>query len=218
MSKRVLGVLAGKDMPADLLRRWAADADVVLAADGGADRLLEAGVRPSWIVGDMDSISKEARDMGCPILHVADQDTTDCDKLLQLAASMSYKAVTLASVEGDALDHLLATVYSALRADVAVRFALRTGVAWVLQGGRSNMLWETVISAEPGRRVSLVPLLPCAGVDFEGVEWPLSGAELSPTGLVSVSNRAAGTRVRASVRDGAALLVAEYSFEEMPFW
>lgn len=205
-------------MPPETLRRWADGADVILAADAGADRLLEAGAKPSRIVGDLDSIGERARDTGVHIVHVSDQDSTDCDKLLALAASMGFSEITLASVEGDALDHLFATVFSALRADLAIRFALRTGIAWVLRTGASRAPSDATIATEPGRRVSVIPLLPCRGVDLEGVEWPLAGAELSPAGLVGVSNRATEARVHASIGWGAALVVAEFPIEEMPLW
>ena len=31
---------------------------IIIAADGGADRLLEHKITPDWVVGDLDSISK----------------------------------------------------------------------------------------------------------------------------------------------------------------
>src|SRR5262245_29078766 len=34
---KTLGVLAGRDMPLDLLQKWAHSADLILAADAGAD-------------------------------------------------------------------------------------------------------------------------------------------------------------------------------------
>jgi thiamine pyrophosphokinase len=218
VGKRVLGVLAGGDMPSELLRAWADSAEVVLAADAGADRLLEAGARPTKIVGDLDSISEYAKDMGVEVVHLADQETTDCDKLLSMAAGLGYDHVTLASVEGDSLDHLLATVFSALRARVSVRFALRRGIAWLLRTDAAHDVAKLVIHPGLDRRVSLIPLAPCKGVRLEGVCWPLHNAELSPTGLVSISNRSTGSWVQASLEEGAALLVAEFPVEEMPLW
>jgi thiamine pyrophosphokinase len=205
-------------MPPETLRRWADGAEVVLAADGGADRLLEAGLRPTRIVGDLDSISRRARDIGVPIDEVEDQNFTDCDKLLAFAASQGIAEITLASIEGDALDHVLASLSSTLKADLAVRLALRTGIAWVLRVGARLAPASARIRTSEGRRVSLMPLLPCAGVDLEGVRWPLQKAELAPDGLVSVSNRAAGEVVHASIESGAALLVVEYPLEEVPIW
>jgi uncharacterized membrane-anchored protein len=41
---------------------------VILAVDGGADALLEAGYRPHVIIGDMDSVSDEALQMGAELV------------------------------------------------------------------------------------------------------------------------------------------------------
>jgi len=212
VNEKVLGVLAGKDMPPDLLRRWASSADVLIAADAGADRLIAAGSVPNLILGDMDSISEKARNCGAEVLHIADQDSTDCDKLLRTAHDNGFKSVTLASIEGDSLDHLIGTVYSAVRASVQVRFALRTGIGYVVHKGSHS------VSAEPGRRVSFLPILPCSGVCLEGVRWPLKDAQMSPNGLVSVSNQAVSDSVRIALDAGSGLLVVEYPAEEMPIW
>lgn len=208
----MLGVLAGKDMPPDLLLRWAESADLLIAADAGADRLIDAGAKPTLILGDLDSISAKARACGVDVLHIADQDSTDCDKLLRLAHEKGWESVTLASIEGDSLDHLIGTVYSAVRASIRVRFALRTGIGYVA-------LAESLsIATQPGRRVSFLPILPCMGVSLTGVRWPLDHAEMSPNGLVSVSNQSVSDSVNVSLAEGAGLLVVEYPQEEMPLW
>ena len=41
---------------------------VLIAVDGGADALLEAGYKPDVIVGDMDSVSDEALRSGAELL------------------------------------------------------------------------------------------------------------------------------------------------------
>ena len=41
---------------------------VLLAVDGGADALLEAGYRPDVIIGDMDSVSDEALCSGAELV------------------------------------------------------------------------------------------------------------------------------------------------------
>lgn len=211
--ERVLGVLAGESLSPGVLRAWCDSADLVLAADGGADRVLAVGRRPHRVVGDLDSLSDRASDSGLDVLHDPDQDSTDCDKLLRLAQSCGASAVTLACVEGGYLDHLLAVLSSALRSPLDVRLALRTGVAWVLRAPAAVRA-----AALPGRRVSLMPLVRCTGVRLAGVRWPLEGAELDWTGLVSVSNRAEGTSVEVGLASGGALLFIEYGAEEVPFW
>ncbi len=216
---KVLGVLAGRDMPTELLLRWAKSADVLLAADGGADLLLDAGVTPHRVIGDLDSTADPARITelamreALQLEHDAGQMRTDCDKLLDLAAREGFEEITLAGVEGDQLDHMLATLHSAARSPLRVRVALRTGVGWVLRDEESLSL-PTV----PGRRVSLLPLTRTEGVTMRGVEWPLEKSALDPLGKTSISNRSNADLVSIRLWEGALFLFLEMPPEEAPSW
>lgn len=216
---RVLGVLAGGDAADAALLAWAQSADEVYAADGGADRLLRLGLKPAAVVGDLDSTSMLPRlqelhaENAIDLVHDPGQSTTDCDKLLAYAAKKGHAEITLFGVEGDQIDHVVATLHSAAKAPLRVRIVLRTGIGWVL---RVNEKVEVPSRFE--RRVSLLPLTDPTVAALAGVRWPLDLAKLSPTGLSSISNRASGEIVSASVFQGAALLTVEFPTEELPQW
>lgn len=196
---RVLGVLAGRDMPLEQLREWTHWADVILAADSAADRLAEIGVSPDVTIGDFDSI--ESHPEGFESIHDPSQESTDCDKLLWHAIALGHTEITLASIEGDRLDHMLATLHSAAKHPIDVRVALRTGVGWILCGPI-----DRTIETSAGQRVSLIPLSECQGVSIEGVAWPLQCAELHPIGLTSISNQSLEARIRVAIQSGIAFL------------
>jgi thiamine pyrophosphokinase len=199
--RKVLGVLAGRDMPPERLADWARSSDLVLAADSGADALLAVGIVPQLVVGDLDSISLEAQIEQREILHDPDQDTSDCDKLLALAAGMGCHSITLCGAEGDLPDHVLGTLHSAARAPLDVRLAYRRGIGRVLRGPFAGSF-----AARVGARVSLLPLVPCGEVTLRGLEWELEAATLDPLGLTSLSNRATEERIGVGLASGAALL------------
>jgi thiamine pyrophosphokinase len=212
-AKRVLGVLAGGDMPPGLLRAWVESADVVLAADGGADRLRGIGAVPDVTIGDLDSITEESRSAQDELVHDPDQDTSDCDKLLGLAQRLGHRAITLASVEGDLLDHVIGSLSSAIASPLEVRLALRRGVGWLLKGEAS-----VAVSCDVGARVSLLPLGRSAGVSMRGAEWPFEVWSLELGGRTSLSNRAVERRIEVRQGGGAALLFVGYEEGDMPFW
>lgn len=194
--KRVLGVLAGNDLPIERLAQWASEAELLIAADGGADRLVAAGFTPHYTLGDLDSL----RATGLPnVARFADQDTSDCDKLLDFAAALGVEHLTLTCVEGDRLDHVLATFASALRSSLEVSFALRRGPAHLVREAAS-------FPATPGDRVSLMPIVPCQGVTLSGVRWPLTDSELTPLGQVSLSNEVTESQVEVSLAEGGAVI------------
>ena len=62
---RALVVLDGDPLGTDTwLAKLAKAADVVIAADGGANALARAGRRPDLVIGDMDALSADLRAEG----------------------------------------------------------------------------------------------------------------------------------------------------------
>ena len=181
--------MAGRDLAPGALEAWLAWADRVVAADGGADLCRAAGREPDAIVGDLDSISDASG-----LAPDEDQDSSDADKLLAYLAG--EEAVTLIGVEGDRLDHVLATLYSCARSDIPLlRLALRKGSAFVISGSGA-------LGREARGRVSILPLSRCR-VTLTGVRWPLEDTVLDPLGLVSLSNEMAGGRLGLTLHEGA---------------
>lgn len=207
--KRVLGVLNGRDFPAESLQMWAQSAEWVLAADGAAQR-LNPDLGNLTIIGDLDSLGSY---QGlAKVIHDPDQDLTDADKLLAHATSGQAHAITLISVEGDRLDHLLATLNSCARSSLSVRLILRRGIGYIARAGDSLQL-----SAHTGQRCSFIPLAEST-VDWHGVAWPLQEAQLSPVGRVSISNRASDPIVSLHLQTGIGLLIMETEKPPSPEW
>lgn len=94
-------------------------ADFWIAADSGAIHLLEVGIEPDMIIGDMDSISDLARAewatrLNQAIVLPAEKDETDTQLALEKAVQQQPDRVTLHGVTGGRLDH-----YQAVLHDVA---------------------------------------------------------------------------------------------------
>ncbi|MBS1704579.1 MAG: thiamine diphosphokinase [Armatimonadetes bacterium] len=213
MKHRVLGVLAGGDLDSRILRAWADSADFIIAADGAADLLLGHGVSAHITIGDLDSLSESSRSR-LEVIHDPDQDTTDADKLLALAHAQGHRSITLAGVEGDLPDHVLAVLSSAARSPLQIRMVYRRGVAWIV---RQNDRLEVSLP-ETGRRVSLLPVVPSQVELFSGVEWPLADSPLAMDTMVSISNRAVERQISVQLRSGVAWLFAELPPDHLPFW
>ncbi len=200
-------MLAGGDLPLPLLGAWCASATRIYAADGGADRVLAAGHRPHVVVGDLDSLSARPGTegealAGIEVVPSDDQDTTDAEKLLALVAARGHGSVTLVSLEGDRLDHLLGTLSAAAASPLTLALGLRTTHARLVQGpGR----WCG--EAPPGARVSVLPLGVAEGVTLAGVRWPVEGRAMALGGFVSVSNEALGGPLSLSLDAGAVLVL-----------
>ncbi len=203
VTKRVLGVLGGNDVDEDGLRGWCTAATHVYATDSGADRVIALGFDPV-VVGDFDSFKSLPSASHLRLVQSLDQETTDCEKMLDLAHEDGHDEITVTASEGDLPDHVLATFSSAVGAQLRVRFAFRRGIGVIVRPNEGATVRTTV-----GQRVSLLPLTACRGVSLSGVKWPLVDAEMAPGRRISVSNEAIEESVRASVSSGAALLFYE---------
>lgn len=210
-SNRVLGVLKGQDFPSDQLLIWARDAERVYAADGAAKILLAAGLKPI-VVGDMDSLDPSTVPDDVRLVQDPDQETTDCDKMLALASADGIETMTLIGVEGDRLDHMMATLSSLVGRRRRIRLILRRAAGFVVPCGESFDL-----PCQPGTRFSVIPLTLCWGLNLTNAKWPLHDAELRPGLHVSISNRSE-EGCQLLLAGGTALVLIDRLLEEPPSW
>jgi len=167
------------------------DEAILLAADGGLDHALAAGLRPSGVIGDFDSMSVEAMawaEAHATIArHPADKDATDTELALAFAADMNPARITLVG-GGDRLDHTIAAIGALGAADL-------THIP-ILEGWWNNQHVDVIhgperslLHLEPGSSLSILALHgPIRGLSVRGVRWPLEGAELSPVVGHGISN------------------------------
>ncbi len=196
-SPKVLGVLAGRELAPGALEAWLAWADLVVAADGGADLCRALGREPDAIVGDLDSITDPTG-----LTPNSDQDSSDADKLLAYFQENGILSPKIIGVEGDRLDHVIATLWSCSRQPgVYANLILRTGSAKICGEG-------SILGQGARGRVSLIPL-ETSIVTLTGTRWPLQSAIIEPKGLVSLSNEMAEERLSLTVHQGTVALFLE---------
>ncbi len=162
-----------------------------VGVDRGADHLVAHGITPVAVIGDLDSISDDARTKFADLLHhIQEQDTVDFEKaLVRVAAPLIY-AVGFA---GGRLDHTLAVLH------VMGRHPDRRVI--LLSADDASMIVPEAglsLALPVGTRISLMPLAP-SKVTASGLRWPVNGQEFAPLGFTSPSNEAAaGTLVIAA--------------------
>lgn len=198
-------IICNGDVPeAATLAALARGAARVIAADGGANRALAAGVAPHAVVGDLDSISPETRGRlpDARIVHVPDQDACDLEKALDFAIAEGFSAVTVTGIEGRRVDFTLSNF------SVLWRYAGRLRLSLAGEGWRGEVLDASArFSAPVGATVSLVPFGDCAGLTLEGLEYPLRDAPLC-VGQTGVSNRVVRSPFTVELSRGRLILIA----------
>ncbi len=172
-------------------------APCLVAADGGADRLLRLGAEPQAVIGDLDSISPQARlRLAGRLFPVEEQVTTDFDKALRHIAAPFVLGL---GFMGGRADHGLA-VLSAL-----VRHSDRRCL--ILSGSDVTFLSPPNLSLRLpiGCRMSLFPMGPVSG-ESRGLRWPIAGLQFAPDGMIGTSNEVCAPEVHLSF-DAAKMLV-----------
>lgn len=187
----------GAPFGARLLAMARAHAPEIVAADGGADRLLRLGVRPRAVIGDLDSITAAARaQLADRLFPIPEQETTDFDKALRSVAAPFVLAL---GFQGARLDHGLAVLNALVRHND--RRALVLGARDVTFLAPPEM----ALDLPSGTRLSLFPMAPVRG-ESEGLRWPIGGLHFAPDAMIGTSNEVAARRVRLSF-DAPAMLV-----------
>ena len=186
-------------------------ADLIIGADGGTVHLEGWGIPPHLVVGDLDSLSPEARTRlaGLEVeRHPAEKDKTDTELAVERAiAAGASEIVVVGALGGARADHAIANTL----------LLARDGRIRIVQGPLSMRVirsaGEARIDRPQGEVVSLLALGGDAeGVTTEGLRYPLRGETLafgSSRGLSNeVASRPAGVRLRSGtllVIEGGAL-------------
>lgn len=204
-------VLAGGPLRADArLRRLAARAGIVVAADGGLRHAADLDVRPDLLVGDLDSVQDEDVERWPDLAverHSTDKDALDLELAIDAALREGASRVWVMGAFGGRFDQTLATALIAARwAEEGLDIALLDGIhdAYPLPSGRR---FDEALPE--GTVFSLLAISARARVDVEGAAYTLRDADL-PRGLgLGLSNVARGGPA-VTVREGLVLLIVEW--------
>ena len=201
---------------------WAAGADLVIAADGGARKAGRAGLTPELVVGDGDSLGEsglaEVRSAGIALeLAAPDKDESDLELAVIAAVARGAGRVTiLGALGGPRFDHAVANAWllalpalgdrTAVLLDASTRVRL---LSWPAVGGAAAPgRAEVILAGAPGDLVSLFPFGEDAvGVTTDGLAYPLRDEPLRAGPARGLSNVRTGPEARVSLRAGRLLIV-----------
>lgn len=188
-------------------RRWVEPGSLLVAADGGADHILAAGLTPDHVIGDMDSLAEpllshfEALGVSLHRSPVA-KDETDLELALTWAAGQSeVQEIVVLGAFGGRPDQALANLLLLAIPE------LRGQRAWMVDGPWTVRLIRggdrvTLVGSQ-GDRLSLIPLAgPAEGVTTEGLHFSLSQETLDFGPARGVSNRFQSDTVSIALRTG----------------
>lgn len=196
--------------PTHLLARLQA-ADLIIAADGGAQHCREMNLAPDVLIGDLDSVTKalqeDLRRSGTQlILYPRDKDETDLELALRYAVDQKAEEILLLGILGGRLDQTLANLLLLARPEwQPARLMVADGpdFAFLIRPGD-----PLTIQAQIGDIVSLIPLTAnVSGVNTEGLRWSLKDATLHFGSTLGISNQTTQELATVKIRTGQLLAV-----------
>ncbi|HTM64092.1 MAG TPA: thiamine diphosphokinase [Gammaproteobacteria bacterium] len=170
----------------------------VIAADGAANKLAAMCIKPSKIIGDLDSVHQDLLEEGNHV-HDPDQSASDFEKALHYMKENDLLPAIITGVNGGYLDHVLHNINIFLQTDSIIYAPPMIGM--IIKSGENVEL-----SVTPGAKISLLGL-PSAMVSSNGLKWELNHHELAFPGYNSCFNRAARDHIEITVQSGNILML-----------
>ncbi|MBB4174390.1 thiamine diphosphokinase [Sulfitobacter noctilucicola] len=173
----------GQATPEDLHKALTL-APLCVAADGGAELAVRAGVDVTALIGDFDSVSADtlAKIPAARQHRIIEQESTDFEKAL---TRIDAPLVIGVGFLGARLDHQLAALH--VLATVPERPCILLGEEEIACLAPPFLNLPT----QEGDTVSLFPFADVQGRSA-GLQWAIEGLGLGPTTKIGTSNRAAG--------------------------
>ena len=193
---------------------------LIVAADSGLALAEAAGIRPDWIVGDMDSLDNGSRLNRYPkekiILYPVDKDYTDTEIALSLLWEKGCNDAWIIGGGGGRLDHIFGIRDLFERERYPLRWITANEDIYCVDnegansgansGANNNRLR---LAAKQGKLVSVFPL--CNGpwkALSKGLKWELDGARWE-RGLFGLSNVATADEIEINVKQGRFMVIME---------
>lgn len=213
MSKRTVIVSGGmleEDFVLPILE--SEETEFIIGVDKGLEFLYKHDVKPDYIVGDFDSVSRELVDyyreeLNVPIREFNPvKDASDTEIALRLCLGLNRKSIWILGGTGNRIDHLWANVQ-------CLQIALEAGAdARIIDSYNQIRLIDGDITLRRseafGPYFSLFPLeMPVDELSVSGAKYPLKNHFLTPSDSLCVSNEFAEDEVTISFVYGKVILM-----------
>ncbi len=174
----------------------------IIAADGAANQLMNIGIEPLLVIGDLDSIDRHLLTRLNIHLH-EDQNFCDFEKALMYMQANQLLPCIIVGMNGGFLDHILNNISVFMKTnDQNVLYAPP------LYGYMIKASGDKTFHLPRHTKISLLAM-PDANVTTEGLKWELYRSDLKFPGNNSCFNQSIHEQIKISV-DGGNLIVLIY--------
>jgi len=180
-------------------------AEQIVCCDGATQNLLTAGLKPDFIIGDLDSISEEMKKQFASILlYRAEQETNDLTKAVHFCLENKRTEITILGATGKRDDHTLGNL------SLLTDYAEKANVQLLTDNGVFTPLLKTsTLESYPGEQVSIFGLNSETLFTFHNLLYLVENRKLTSWWQASL-NEAENDNFTISFDKGKVLVFREY--------
>lgn len=147
----------------------------IVCCDGSTESLLQYGLSPEAIVGDLDSLSDELVSRFADRIHLDEsQDTNDLTKAVTWCREVGYKDIVIVGATGKREDHTLGNI------SLLVDYIKEINVIMVTDTGIfMPFLKNSEVPSFPGQQISIFSIDPGTEVTSHGLRYPLTRTKIT---------------------------------------
>lgn len=185
-------------------------ASVIIACDGAAATLLQQGILPTAILGDLDSIPADLKEQYADRIHqVINQEINDLTKAILFAKEQGEEEVLILGATGMREDHTLGNIALLMEhAPLFKRIEMVSDYGWF-----TPLLQSSRLDSFPGQQVSIFSLSPEGEISTEGLRWPIHNRKLTAWWQGTL-NEALGQSFQIALSPQARILIYRTPWEQ----
>jgi thiamine pyrophosphokinase len=186
--------------------------DMCIAADGGLDYLLQAGISPQLVIGDMDSLSDSERLKPYDTrLYPPEKDDTDMLLAIKEGLNRGYKYFEIYGALGGRLDHTFANLQ-------CMEYLINNGAKGRLIGDKGCLvvmlkgedITFKATNHQKGQRISIFSYgREAHGVTIKGLKYTANNITLKSDFPIGVSNEFIGEDAYIKVNEGILMIYVD---------
>ncbi len=208
--KRIVIVANGDLEDLNFYKNLVEEGDFIICVNGGCGYALAMGFKPDLVIGDMDSLKPEDKDMiekldPRLIKHPSAKDKSDLELAIDKAVEMHPgRILIIGALGGSRIDHALINIlllYIPFQHGIPAEIVDRSQEVFMIDN-------QAVVEGNRGDYFSLFALTSEAGgITTEGLKYSLREGSLNFASTLGLSNELEAGRAVVSVKSGLLLAV-----------
>ncbi len=209
MNKSAIIFLNGGIPEGRILKEYIKRSDVIIAADGGGNFLRKKNILPNFVIGDLDSLTKDNyefyKEKKVRIKKIREQETTDFEKCINFCLDNSIIEVFVIGASGLRPDHTLNNF------SVMKRYYKKLNITIVSEEFEILFINKKIEFNYPADEIVSILAMPVAKNIFtSGLKYKLTGETLEFGVREGALNVSVSKKVSISFKSGNLLLFKKH--------